>query len=310
MNVMVTGCAGFIGSHVVESLLNSGISVVGVDSLTYAGKYSNMESFLDSIQFFELDICNTQAIQNIVKKSDVGWIINLAAETHVDNSIKSCESFIHSNINGVRSLLDVCNQTGCKLLQVSTDEVYGSCPGQSFDEESSFAPGNPYSATKTAAEHMIFSYHNTYGTTFRTVRMSNNFGPRQHKEKLIPTILRKIKSGEKIPIYGDGKNIRDWFYVKDCANMVKSVLLNGSDNEVYNLTFSNEKQNLEIVNMILEKLNLKFNECAEFVTDRPGHDFRYSICNKKIMEIVNHSPTDFNEAIQETIDFYLGEKSE
>ena len=281
--VYVTGCLGFIGSHVTRVCLKAGWYVRGIDKVTYASNGKLLKEFLKFKNF----VYENKDINDIKWLYDCDYVINTAAETHVDNSIVKSDDFVHSNINGVHNLLELIrkknNYKMPTLLHFSTDEVYGDIVDGSHKETDLLKPSNPYSATKTAAEHMIASYHNTYGTTFRTVRMSNNFGPRQHKEKLVPTILRKIKSGEKIPIYGDGKNIRDWFYVKDCANMVKSVLLNGSDNEVYNLTFSNEKQNLEIVDTILEKLGLKFSECVEFVTDRPGHDFRYSICNKKIL---------------------------
>lgn len=306
-NILITGCAGFIGSHVVEAFLEKKYTIVGVDCFTYAGNKNNMESFIDRIKFYNLDICDSQALEKIVITHRVDCIINLAAETHVDNSIKSCERFIHSNIDGVRSILDVCRKTNTRLLQVSTDEVYGSCLKGSFSETSRFAPGNPYSATKVAAEHLISAYHNTYGINFKTVRMSNNFGPRQHSEKLIPTILNSIKINKKIPIYGDGTNVRDWFYVKDCAQMVRDVYEFGDDNQVYNLTLCNEKQNLEVVREILKYLGLSFEENVEFVDDRPGHDFRYSIDNSKFLNLVDRKPTDFSKAIEDTIRFYYSE---
>ncbi len=302
MNVIVTGCAGFIGSHTTEELLSRGHKVVGIDCMTYAGLEENMKNFIDSIDFYELDINDTEQIKDIVAKNSVEWIINFAAETHVDNSITSVKPFIHSNINGVSSLLEVCRHTGCKILHISTDEVYGSTTDGSFTETDNFNPRNPYSATKAAAEHLVTSFHNTYGTEYKMTRMSNNFGPRQHQEKFIPTILRSIRNMKKIPIYGDGKNIRDWFYVKDCAKCVVDVLENGEMNEVYNLTLQNELENIEIVNIILDHLELHFEDNVEFVEDRLGHDFRYSIDHTKFLQISDITPTSFRESLKQTIE--------
>ena len=305
MSVMITGCAGFIGSHVTEEFLSHNIKVVGVDCMTYASDIANMGSFISEIDFHKLDINDYSEILNLVQKNKIEWIVNLAAETHVDNSIESCDSFIHSNINGVKTLLDVCRKTGCRLLQVSTDEVYGSCLEGSFSENDKLSPGNPYSATKTAAEHLITAYQNTYGIKYKMVRMSNNFGPRQHSEKFIPTILRSILSNRKVPIYGNGKNIRDWFFVKDCAAMVKDVYDLGELNETYNLTLSNEIENVTIVKKIFKIVEKDFDSNLEFVTDRLGHDFRYSIDNSKFQSLKNRNPTDFSTALKQTINYYL-----
>lgn len=301
MNVIVTGCAGFIGSHTTEELLSRGHTVIGVDSMTYAASEENMKEFIDSIDFHNIDINDTEKIHNIVTTHGVEWIINFAAETHVDNSIVSVEPFIRSNIDGVFSLLEVCRNTGCKILHISTDEIYGSATKGSFTETDNFNPKNPYSATKASAEHLVTSFHNTYGVEYKMTRMSNNFGPRQHQEKFIPTILRSLRSNKKIPIYGDGKNIRDWFYVKDCAKCVVDVLELGEMNEVYNLTLQNELENIEVVNIILEEFDLDPQENIEFVADRLGHDFRYSIDNEKFLGISSRKPTDFRKSLQQTI---------
>ena len=247
MNIAVTGCAGFIGSHAAERLVDHGYSVVGIDKMTYASSHENMSSFIDEIDFFEIDICESKKIQEIIVDKKIDWIINFAAESHVDNSIKDCDSFIHSNIMGVKSLLEVCRKSGTKFMQISTDEVYGSADQKTFVETDVLSPQNPYSATKAAAEHFVEAYHNTYNVPYKMVRMSNNFGPRQHKEKLIPTIVRCILSGKKVPVYGTGMNIRDWFYVKDCAAMIQAVLEEGELNETYNLTLQNERTNLEVI---------------------------------------------------------------
>ena len=221
MSILVTGCAGFIGSHAVDHFLDSGDKVVGIDSMTYASNIENLKSAFkkSDFVFYEKDIVDTFDITNICKNHNIKWIFNFAAETHVDNSIDSCDAFIHSNIIGVKSLLECCKETGASLFHISTDEVYGSTSGKPFKESDTLSPKNPYSATKAAAEHIIEAYSNTYGVNFITVRMSNNFGPRQHGEKFIPTIIRSLSNNKKIPIYGNGKNVREWLYVKDCVKI-------------------------------------------------------------------------------------------
>ena len=303
-SVIITGCAGFIGSHTTEIFLEAGYNVVGVDAMTYASSRKNMDTFIDDITFFESDICDTETMKEIVKDFNISWIINFAAETHVDNSIESCESFIHSNIVGVQSLLEVCRTTGCGILQISTDEVYGSIREGESQENDRLDPRNPYSATKAAAEHLVTSYNNTYGIPYKMVRMSNNFGPRQHKEKFLPTILRKLSANQKIPVYGDGSNIRDWFYVRDCASLIKIVHERGILKNVYNLTYNNEMTNIEIVKMILEMRADRFEECVEFVEDSLGHDFRYAMSNSKVKRLGSSLSTSMQDALCETIAFY------
>jgi dTDP-glucose 4,6-dehydratase len=303
LNILITGCAGFIGSHATEEFLSHGHTVVGLDSMTYAASLDNLAEIhgQESFIFYIGDICDTNIVESIVKKHEIEWIVNFAAETHVDNSIQNCDSFIKTNIGGVNSILSVCKDHDINLLHISTDEVYGSIDNGSFFEEDEMSPKNPYSATKAAAEHMINAYSNTYGTNHITVRMSNNFGPRQHKEKFIPTIISKLMKGEKIPVYGDGKNVRDWFYVKDCAKMVYSVFKNGKIGEVYNLTHHNEMTNLDVVDIICRVCEKDPEENIVFVSDRLGHDFRYSISNKKVTSIGIADPSDFFKSIQETV---------
>jgi len=305
MNVLITGCAGFIGSHAVEEFLFQGHKVLGVDAMTYAADKNNMASFINDIDFFHADICNTDLMRRLVDQYKIDWIINFAAESHVDNSIKDCEQFIRSNILGVNSLLNVCKELNCKMLHISTDEVYGSIKEGSFTENDILNPKNPYSATKASAEHLVKSYSNTYGVEQIIVRMSNNFGPRQHKEKLVPTILSTLLSGKKIPVYGDGKNVRDWFYVKDSVKMVYRVFDKGNFGEIYNLTHCNEMTNLEIINTICEICDKKPKESISFVEDRLGHDFRYSISNDKIKNLGIDAPTEFFEAIKQTINSWI-----
>ena len=312
MNILITGCAGFIGSHATEDFLESGYNVVGVDSMTYAASLDNLSEISghENFKFYIDNICNTKNMIKYCIENKVEWIINFAAETHVDNSIKSSELFVRSNIDGVRSLLDCARETDVKILQISTDEVYGSIGSGSFRETDKLSPKNPYSATKAAAEHLITAYGSTYGIDYKIVRMSNNFGPRQHNEKFIPTILRSLFNGKKVPIYGDGKNVRDWFYVKDCVRMVRRVLHAGHSRQIYNLTHGNEKTNIEIVSKICSILDKEMSKNIEFVTDRPGHDFRYSICNKKVERIGIKNQTSFNTSLSNTIDFYRKAYSE
>ncbi len=303
--VLITGCAGFIGSHATDHFLQNGYKVIGVDSFTYAANINNLENAMsyNSFTLERVDICNTEKILNICLESEVEWIINFAAETHVDNSILSDAEFIRSNIIGVKSLLDVCRKLGTKLFHISTDEVYGPAEDYSFTEEDKLSPKNPYSATKAAAEHIIESYHNTYGVEYITVRPSNNFGPRQHSEKFLPTITRSLRSGEKIPIYGDGTNIRDWLYVGDNVETIYSILKNGSLNQVYNITFKNEMTNLQLVKKVVSALDRDFHESVKFVTDRLGHDFKYSISNDKISQFVAAPSLKFDQNLQYTIEW-------
>lgn len=305
-SVMVTGCAGFIGSHMVDLLLDSGYNVVGVDCFTYAGKVDNIKHQYDHENFtmVNMDICNTHDIKSWVDIRNIDWIINFAAESHVDNSIRSSEKFIHSNFRGVHSLLEVCKESRARLFQISTDEVYGSTTGDSLSEVDRLNPSNPYSATKAAAEHLITAYHNTFGTSFKMVRMSNNFGPRQDKEKFIPTIIRSLREKNKIPVYGDGSNVRDWMFVKDCCLMIKEVLEQGELNETYNISLKNELSNISLIEKITKIMNVPFRESITYVPDRLGHDFRYSINNSKFSAIRRLRPTDFTKALVETIASY------
>ena len=310
MNVLITGCAGFIGSHTTDLFLKNGYKVVGVDALTYAANIDNMcEAIKNSnFVFYEEDICNTEKMKQYCIDHDIEWIINFAAETHVDNSIKSSSSFVRTNVDGTRSLLDCCASMGAKILQISTDEVYGSIGSGSFLETDKMKPRNPYSATKAAAELMIDAYRNTYGIEYKIVRMSNNFGPRQHSEKFLPTMIKSLMQDKKIPVYGDGRNVRDWLFVKDCAEMIRRVHSAGMTNQIYNLTHRNEKENIEMVKIVSDLMGCDFESSFEFVEDRKGHDFRYSISNKKILKLGSKPPTDFKSSLKETIDFYKGIK--
>ena len=303
-NILVTGCAGFIGSHTVDRLVSTGYTVIGLDLLTYAGNMSNLSQSIDDITFYEGDICDHSLVKNIVNAHKIDCIINFAAETHVDNSIVDASEFIRTNVEGVRNLLDISKESNIMMYQISTDEVYGSCEIGSFSEDDKLEPRNPYSASKAAAEHLVTSYRNTFGIDYLMVRMSNNFGPRQNSEKFMPTILNSLSKGDKIPIYGNGKNVRDWLYVKDCAHIICKLLEFAPINQVYNISFNNERENVYIVNKLLGILSLEFEDCTSFVKDRLGHDFRYSINSKKMKSVIKISPTDFTKALKETVEFY------
>ena len=298
-NFVITGCAGFIGSHVADVFHKNGHNILGIDKLTYAGK--NLSSYPTGQKFSNVDICEEKLIRNLCRHNKIDCIINFAAETHVDNSIKGHDSFISSNVQGVKSLLEVCKTLDIPLVQISTDEVYGPAYEKSFDENSRLNPQNYYSATKAAAEFLVSAYHNTFDVQYLIVRMSNNYGPRQHKEKFLPTILRNLSEGLRIPLYGKGDNIRDWIYVEDSARIIYNLVMEGSLNEVYNISLKDEKTNTEVINIILDTLDMDWDENVEHVEDRLGHDFRYSITNDKIQKFVNFKPTTFAQGVNKTI---------
>ena len=301
-NFLITGCAGFIGSHVCDIFLEKGHNVFGLDKLTYAGKPENIPVQMKN---YTEDICNTEAVAKICEQDSIECIINFAAESHVDNSIKGHDSFIRSNIQGVKSLLDVCKDKGILLVQISTDEIYGPIKDGSFHEHSPARPKNYYSATKASAEHLVFAQYNTFDSPYKMVRMSNNYGPRQHGEKFLPTILRSIKGGHKIPLYGTGENVRDWIYVEDSARAIYNIVEKAPLNEIYNISFKDEKTNNEVIKSILERMHLNWNDHVEYVPDRLGHDFRYSITNDKMLEYINFEQTPFSLGLEKTIDWFL-----
>ena len=304
MNVLITGCAGFIGSHAVDYFLSKGVHVLGVDSLTYAGNTENLKdaNTNKNFTFICTDICKTGKIKKYCENHKIQWIINFAAETHVDNSIVCDSKFIHSNIVGVSSLLKVCRELNLPLFHVSTDEVYGPALGDtSFNEDDVLNPLNPYSATKAAAEHLIKSFHNTYKTNYIIVRPSNNFGPRQHKEKFLPTIIKNLQNNKKIPVYGDGTNIRDWLYVKDNVEIMYNILVRSKLNETYNITSKKEMTNLEMIKNVTKIMQVGMNENVKFVKDRPGHDFRYSVSDEKIRKLGVVKKNDFYKNLKATV---------
>ncbi len=328
--LLITGGAGFIGANFIPYFIeaNPNVTVVNVDVLTYAGDVENLNEInAHSRYIFEKgNICDRQFMQEIFEKHAISGVIHFAAESHVDNSIKNPDAFIQTNINGTFNLLDIAknywmegpnkckeNFKNSRFHHISTDEVFGTL-GKSglFTEETSYAPNSPYSASKAASDFLVRSYFHTYGMKVITTNCSNNYGPKQHDEKLIPTIIRKALSGENIPIYGDGQNIRDWLYVLDHCKGIELVYHKGKDGETYNIGGKNERNNLYIANIICEILDDSlpkegsYKEQITFVKDRPGHDFRYAIDASKIeKELGWNAVESFETGIHKTILWYL-----
>jgi len=325
--VLITGGAGFIGSNFVEYIFNNSEDEIFVlDSLTYAGNLNNLEAVSDKITFIKGDICDAELVQELFEKHQFQKVVHFAAESHVDNSITGPSEFIQTNIVGTFNLLQSAYKTWmngpndfkdkfikARFLHISTDEVYGTL-GETglFTEETPYAPNSPYSASKASSDFIVRSYFHTYGLPVVTTNCSNNYGPNQHKEKLIPTIIRKAVSGEPIPIYGDGKNIRDWLFVTDHCSGIYLALENGKLGETYNIGGRNERENLYIANVICELMdemlpkNFSYKEQITFVKDRPGHDFRYAIDASKIeSELGWKAAENFETGIKKTIAWYL-----
>ncbi len=329
-SILVTGCAGFIGSNFVPYFLDKykDYFIVNLDLLTYAGDLANLKE-CDSnpnYKFIKGDICNRDLVEFIFDEYDVQGVIHFAAESHVDNSIKNPGVFIETNVNGTFTLLDVAYKKwmkkpftfkkgyeGCRFQHISTDEVYGTLNETDlFTEETPYAPNSPYSASKASSDMIVRSYQETYGMNTVITNCSNNYGPKQHDEKLIPTIIRKALAGESIPIYGDGKNIRDWLYVLDHCKGIDLVYHTGKEANVYNIGGRNERTNLQIVDAICTILDEKvpsdksYKELITFVEDRAGHDRRYAIDATKLEnELGWKADENFDTGIVKTIDWYL-----
>ena len=332
--ILITGGAGFIGSNYVELVIsNSEDEVFILDNLTYAGNLKNLKavSHLPNYNFIKGDICDKKLIDNLFKENRFNKVIHFAAESHVDNSITGPSAFIQTNIIGTFNLVHSAyclwmngpNQLkkdfkDARFLHVSTDEVYGTL-GETglFTETTAYAPNSPYSASKASSDFIVRSYFHTYGMPVVTTNCSNNYGAHQHKEKLIPTIIRKALSGEVIPIYGNGKNIRDWIYVTDHCKGIKLVLDNGRLGETYNIGGRNERENLYIAHTICDLLDnlvpnkTPYRDQMNFVQDRAGHDFRYAIDADKIeSELGWKAEENFESGILKTIEWYLNNKDQ
>ena len=330
MTILVTGGAGFIGSNFITYYLENrkNLEIVNLDKLTYAGSLTNLKDIEDSrnYTFIRGDICDTKLVEELFKKHKFKGVIHFAAESHVDNSIEKPDEFIQTNVFGTFNLLNTAKnywmhapnevKEGCesnRFLHVSTDEVYGSLGDEGlFTEKTAYAPNSPYSASKASADFLARSFFHTYGFNVVTTNCSNNYGPKQHDEKLIPTIIRKALWGENIPIYGDGKNIRDWLYVLDHCKGIDLAFQNGKAGETYNIGGKNERNNLYIANTICEILDEikpqkeSYKSLISFVKDRPGHDFRYAIDATKIESNLGwKAQENFESGIRKTVDWYI-----
>lgn len=330
MNLLITGGAGFIGSNLIHHVIDKPevAKLVNLDCLTYAGHAVNLERMAGhpKYNFEPVDLRDKSAVVDVVGRHDITHVMHLAAESHVDRSIAGPDDFIHTNVVGTFHLLDACRAAwlesgsggrpvaGCRFHQVSTDEVYGSLgPTGFFTETTPYAPSSPYSASKAAADMLVRAYHHTYGLPMVITNCSNNYGPYQHPEKLIPVVIQSVLARKPIPVYGDGMNVRDWLYVRDHAEALWRVLMGGRNGETYNIGGHNEWPNLRIVELICDTIDELAprpgggsRRLIRFVPDRPGHDRRYAIDAGKIRQELGWIPAHrFEEGIRETIQWYL-----
>lgn len=308
-NVLVTGGCGFIGSNFVRYMLNkyNDIKICNVDKLTYAGNPENLKDIENDprYKFFKADIADNNAIEPIVRDEQIDTIVNFAAETHVDRSIEKPGDFIITDVYGAYVLLENARKYNItKFIQISTDEVYGSIDKGSFTEESPLTPRNPYSASKAGGDRFAYSYFTTYNVPVIITRASNNYGPYQYPEKLIPLFVTNALEDKNLPLYGDGKNIRDWLHVLDHCSGVDYIINNGTNGEVYNIGGGNETENIEITKKILKTLG-KDESLIKKVEDRLGHDKRYSLDCSKLRALGWEPKHQFPEALEETIQWYV-----
>ncbi len=327
-NILITGGAGFIGSNFVRYMLNkySCYRIINFDLLTYAGNLDNIKDIMHHPNhvFVHADIRDKNAVKDVFEKYDIDTVVNFAAESHVDRSIVDPDAFLSTNVFGTHVLLNTamkywkiepdnkyCREykTGVRFLQVSTDEVYGELgPTGKFTESHPLQSNSPYSASKASADLLVRAYHETYGLPVNVTRCSNNYGPYQFPEKLIPLMICNCLSNKELPVYGDGKQVRDWLHVYDHCSAIDTVLHKGVIGEVYNIGGNNEMKNIEIVRLIVTKLN-KPASLIKFVKDRPGHDRRYAIDNTKIAKQLGWKPMyTFEQGLEETIDWYLNNR--
>lgn len=323
-NILVTGGAGFIGSNFVKYMLsNTDCNIINLDALTYAGNLFNLCDVESDPKytFIKGDICDKELVNGIFDKYEIDTVVNFAAESHVDRSITNPEIFVQTNVMGTQNLLDAAKRRwnlrpddkhcreykdGVKYLQVSTDEVYGALGKTGmFTETTPLSPNSPYSASKTSADLFVRAYHETFGMPVNITRCSNNYGPYQFPEKLIPLMIHNCRNDKQLPVYGDGMQIRDWLHVSDHCSAIATVLEKGRIGEIYNIGGNNEKANIEIVKLIIGALG-KSEELIKYVADRPGHDRRYAIDNTKITTELGWKPKyTFEEGIRETIEWYI-----
>lgn len=323
--VLVTGGAGFIGSNFINNFMagNPGCRVVNLDALTYAGNLENLRQVESSAdyRFVKGDICDAALVADILREEKIDAVVHFAAESHVDRSITGPEVFVRTNVLGTQILLEESRKhwqsglaSGFRYLQISTDEVYGSLGRTGyFTEETPLSANSPYSASKAGADLLVRAYHETFGFPSLTTRCSNNYGPYQFPEKLIPLMIHNVLSGKPLPVYGDGLNVRDWLHVKDHGIAVETVLKKGAPGRVYNIGGNNEWKNIDIVNLVCDLMDAKLGKTSgtssaliTFVKDRPGHDRRYAIDASRIKRDLDWEPSyTFERGIGETIDWYL-----
>lgn len=303
--ILVTGGCGFIGSNFIRHFIHKyDYNIVNLDKLTYCGNLENLEDIEDNpkYKFVRGDICDSGILNEVVGKSDA--IINFAAESHVDNSLHNPSEFLTTNILGTMNLLQVARRYKIKrFLQVSTDEVYGSIVEGAADENAILNPSSPYSVSKAAADLLIKSYITTYSLPALITRSTNNYGPYQYPEKLIPKFITNLFIGEKVPLYGDGMNVRDWIYVQDNCEAIDFIFHNGEIGEIYNIGGNNQRTNLEITKLVLDLMG-KDENYIKYVADRPGHDRRYSVDSTKISELGWMPKFNFEEGMKTTVDWY------
>ncbi|MDU5912991.1 MAG: dTDP-glucose 4,6-dehydratase [Anaerococcus vaginalis] len=317
MKIIVTGGAGFIGSNFIFYMLDKhpAYKIICVDNLTYAGNLSTLEPVMENknFSFHKIDICDRNAIYKLFEEEKPDIIVNFAAESHVDRSIENPEIFLDTNIKGTTVLMDACNKYGIKRFhQVSTDEVYGDLPLDRpdllFTEQTPIQTSSPYSSSKASADLLVQAYHRTYGLPMTISRCSNNYGPYQFPEKLIPLMIANALAEKLLPVYGEGLNVRDWLYVDDHCSAIDKIIHDGKDGEVYNVGGHNEMKNIDIVKLICKELG-KSEDLITYVTDRKGHDMRYAIDPTKIHNDLGWLPeTKFEDGIKKTIKWYLDNK--
>jgi dTDP-glucose 4,6-dehydratase len=315
MNLLITGGAGFIGSNFVRQVFNGSLSgiekVTVLDKLTYAGTRKNLETLEpeERFKFVHGDICNSPLVTSLL--ADIDVVINFAAESHVDRSIGNAAEFVETNVAGVQVLLDAIKDSGrnIRFVQISTDEVYGSIETGSWDEYCPLLPNSPYSATKAGGELLVRSYHRTHGLDVVITRCSNNYGTHHFPEKLIPLFITNLLEGRKVPVYGNGKNVRDWLHVDDHCWGIHAALMKGKSGEVYNIGGGRELTNLEITHLILESMGAD-DTSIEYVEDRKGHDLRYSVDWTKIKRELGYEPqVKFEDGLRDTIEWFRNNRA-
>jgi len=327
-NILITGGAGFIGCNFIRYILKNdeAVKLVNLDNLSYAGSLDNLKELPspERYEFVEGDICDAALVDSILRKNEIDTIIHFAAESHVDRSITGPAAFIQSNLIGTFTILEAVrnywlnekglNETQCRFHHISTDEVYGtlSKTDPAFTETTPYAPNSPYSASKAGSDHMVRAYFHTYGLPVTTTNCSNNYGPYQHSEKFIPTVIRSCLNKKAIPVYGDGTNIRDWLYVDDHCSAIDQVIRTGMLGETYNVGGNNEWSNIDIAKTICKILDEKiptdspYESLITYVADRPGHDWRYAIDGAKISSELSWNPAiTFEQGIEKTVRWYL-----